>query len=532
MPEIFKGKTYALTESQIRDLANIAYREQGDGEAGVRACVSHMLNYYEKYQTKKYSNPYDCTLKSGWYGTYSFNQSYIGKTLAPQSVINYVRDVIISGNRSIPSYVDEYDCLSDVKTAKNNGVSFNPKDRSQYKKDVTKVTNVYGSTWTFYCFPDGASGVTDAFGYISKPTNSTQKPVSSGTTTTTTNTSSIIEKAVKWALNIAADQSHGYSQADRWGPNYDCSSMVISAYKQAGVAIDINQVYYTGNMNGLKNYGFKDVTNSVNLNTGAGLQRGDVLYYHIKDTNGHTAMFIGNGQIVHARGQSYGSPASGDQGTEIAVTNYSRSQWQYVLRYGGGATTSASTTTATVTTAPQTEWQYGDVNSKVKEIQQMLNKIGYHLVEDGEFGEKTYDAVMDFQARYNLEVDGVVGKNTLAKLNELVKKTAAKPTTTTTTTATVKPQTSSTVVNKQKADGSYTVGKTVQYKAKAIDNNLNVRSGPGYGYDNIKTYPRLEKGQVIEVCDKVTALDGSLWCYIRINGNVYGFVAAQYIVKV
>lgn len=34
---------------------------------------------------------------------------------------------------------------------------------------------------------------------------------------------SVIEKAVQWAVGIAADNSHGYSQQTRWGPSYDCS---------------------------------------------------------------------------------------------------------------------------------------------------------------------------------------------------------------------------------------------------------------------------------------------------------------------
>ena len=516
MAEVFKGKKYNLTDYQIKGLANICYREQGSGEAGVRACASHMLNYYEKYQTKKYSNPFDCTVKSGWYGTESFNKPYINGNSAPQSVINYVTDVIKNGNRSIPSYVDEYDCLSDVKTAKNNGVAFTPTDRSQYKKDVTKVTNVYGSTWTFYCFPDGANGYTDAFGYISKPAGNTEKPVSTSTASTTTNASAIIEKAVSWAEGIAADQSHGYSQADRWGPNYDCSSLVINSYRKAGLPIDINQVYYTGNMQLLKNYGFVDVTKSVNLDTGSGLKRGDILYYHISGTNGHTAMYSGNGKIVHARGQSYGSPASGDQGTEIAVTNYSRSKWQHVLRYGGGSSSSASSSSSSKTSAIQVEYEYGDVSSGVKNVQKLLNKLGYGLEVDGEFGVRTYNAVVDFQSKNGLSVDGIVGAKTMAKLKAATKSGTSKSTSS---------------VNKQKADGSYLVTKSVKYVGKVTDNNLNVRSGPGVSYANIKSWPRLEKGYKVDVCDTVRSLDGSDWLYVHFNG-IYGFVAAEYIAKV
>ena len=38
-----------------------------------------------------------------------------------------------------------------------------------------------------------------------------------------------IEKAVTWALAIANDNTHGYDQQYRWGPDYDCSSLIISA---------------------------------------------------------------------------------------------------------------------------------------------------------------------------------------------------------------------------------------------------------------------------------------------------------------
>ena len=44
----------------------------------------------------------------------------------------------------------------------------------------------------------------------------------------------VIESAAAYAQNIAADDSHGYDQAGRWGPDYDCSSLVISAFRKAG----------------------------------------------------------------------------------------------------------------------------------------------------------------------------------------------------------------------------------------------------------------------------------------------------------
>ena len=106
------------------------------------------------------------------------------------------------------------------------------------------------------------------------------------------------ESAVQWAIRIANDNRHGYSQANRWGnPDYDCSSLVISAWQQAGVPVKSNGATYTGNMyNVFRACGFTDVTASCNRATGAGMQRGDVLL----NVRYHTAMYIGGGQMVQA----------------------------------------------------------------------------------------------------------------------------------------------------------------------------------------------------------------------------------------
>lgn len=132
----------------------------------------------------------------------------------------------------------------------------------------------------------------------------------------------------------ANDNSHGYSQANRWGPDYDCSSAVIQAYENAGVLVKSRGATYTGNMYSVfLACGFQDVTASCNLGNGSGMKRGDVLLNHVH----HTAMYCGNGQMVHARGASLGSSAQGDwvTGNEFAITGYSNYPWNCVLRYNG-----------------------------------------------------------------------------------------------------------------------------------------------------------------------------------------------------
>ena len=57
-----------------------------------------------------------------------------------------------------------------------------------------------------------------------------------------------VETAVQWMEKIAADDSHGYSQTNRWGPDYDCSSFVITAFQDAGIPVKAKGANFTGNM--------------------------------------------------------------------------------------------------------------------------------------------------------------------------------------------------------------------------------------------------------------------------------------------
>lgn len=156
----------------------------------------------------------------------------------------------------------------------------------------------------------------------------------------------VIDTAVQWMVGIANDNSHGYDQANRWGPNYDCSSLVITAYERAGVPVKSKGgATYTGNMKrAFLNNGFKDVTSSVNRATGAGMKKGDVL---LNETH-HTALVVtdGAGTIVHAsineKGTAVGG-ASGDQtGKEICTRSYYNYPWGCVLRYDQGGSISGS----------------------------------------------------------------------------------------------------------------------------------------------------------------------------------------------
>ena len=143
-----------------------------------------------------------------------------------------------------------------------------------------------------------------------------------------------IETAIKWMEDTANDDSHGYDQVNRWGPDYDCSSAVITAWQMAGVPVKSRGATYTGNMYGVfKKCGFEDVTSSVNLATGKGLKRGDVLLNKVH----HVAMFCGGMKEVEAsineKGKAIGGLKGDQTGREFLIRHYRNYPWNCVLRY-------------------------------------------------------------------------------------------------------------------------------------------------------------------------------------------------------
>ena len=145
-----------------------------------------------------------------------------------------------------------------------------------------------------------------------------------------------VEGAIRWALKIAADNSHGYDQASRWGPNYDCSSLVIQAFEQAGIKLKSHGATYTGNMySAAKKAGFNDITSSVNLGNASGMKRGDILL----NKASHAALYLGNGRIVQASvnelGKTTGGKTGDQTGREILERSYYNYPWDAILRFAG-----------------------------------------------------------------------------------------------------------------------------------------------------------------------------------------------------
>lgn len=218
----------------------------------------------------------------------------------------------------------------------------------------------------------------------------------------------VINNATAWAVNIANDNSHGYDQIGRWGPDYDCSSLVISAYEQAGVKVKEAGATYTGNMRAaFVKCGF----NAIPYKKGMTLYKGDVLL----NEKHHTALYIGDGQIVQAscneKGGIYNGKDGDQTGREIATGRfyeYSKG-WDYVLRYN------EEVKTVNVILPVLSK---GSKCPEVGMVQALLNSLGYTgktgrpLSTDHDFGNNTEYAVKNFQRAHNIGQDGVVGEKT------------------------------------------------------------------------------------------------------------------------
>lgn len=223
------------------------------------------------------------------------------------------------------------------------------------------------------------------------------------------------EGAVAWAVAIANNPAHGYDQTDRWGPNYDCSSLVISAWEAVGVSVREAGASYTGNMMGaFIACGFSNVTAQVNLDTGIGLQPGDVLLNHAS----HTAMVVRTGLIVAARlnehGQTTGGQSGDQTGKEICQQNYYNYPWNAVLRYRETpeAKPVSKKKQEPVTGLPTLS--RGSKGWAAVSMQGMLIAHGYSCGPDGadgDFGYNTWNALCRFQKDHGLGVDGVCGSN-------------------------------------------------------------------------------------------------------------------------
>ena len=251
----------------------------------------------------------------------------------------------------------------------------------------------------------------------------------------------IIHDAVEFAVNIANDNNHGYSQRIRSlyeiddPKSFDCSSLACTAYYYAflknGLTTQARYLKehcsYTGNMLNMCNCGFEIVAR--NQTAHSQMQKGDLEL----NTTYHVAMAIDKANIVHARSSEGTTDTKDNSGNEIRTQPwylYSHG-WTHRLRFTGNGIDFTTLTTDTdkpaVKPTTPTGGKYmfepktvkaGDNNTSVLLLQEILRARGFKgknkkdLDLDWEAGDNTIYALKQYQKSRGLDVDGVCGSAT------------------------------------------------------------------------------------------------------------------------
>ena len=249
--------------------------------------------------------------------------------------------------------------------------------------------------------------------------------------------------AVDFAVGIANDNDHGYSQRIRSlyeinvPKSFDCSSLALTAYYYAFLKNGLAQqarylkehCSYTGNMLEMLNCGFEVV--AKNQTAHAQMIKGDL---ELNITH-HVAMAVGKDIIVHARSSEGTADIKDNSGNEIRTQPwylYSHG-WTHRLRFTGKGidfskliSTSESKPTAT-TTSKGAGYMFepklvklGSEGTSVLLLQEILiargfkGKNGKALSLSRKADENTIYALKAYQKSRNgvLTVDGECGEKT------------------------------------------------------------------------------------------------------------------------
>ena len=253
----------------------------------------------------------------------------------------------------------------------------------------------------------------------------------------------IKDDAVEFAVNIANDNNHGYSQRIRSlyeindPKSFDCSSLVCTAFYYAflknGLTTQARYLKehcsYTGNMLEMLNCGFEVVAR--NQTAHVQMQKGDIEL----NTTHHTALAIDKDNIVHARSSEGTTDTKDNSGNEIRTQPwylYSHG-WTHRLRFTGNGIDFTALTTDTdkpaVKPTTPTGGKYmfepktvkaGDKNTSVLLLQEILRargfkgKNGKSLKLTWTADANTIYALKAYQESRKevLEVDGICGPAT------------------------------------------------------------------------------------------------------------------------
>lgn len=243
------------------------------------------------------------------------------------------------------------------------------------------------------------------------------------------NASDVIEKSTSWMEKIAKDNDNGYCNNGKLndmygGKGYNCIGLVAMGWDYAGVEGLGKKLRFTNLTKKLTNAGFKDITSSINLKTGANLERGDILARTFKkDGHYHIAQYVGNGKLVEATGD-YDNKIGDSSGNEIAINKYYNNDWNHVYRYYGNSSNSDSSSDSSNTTSGSAIIFVGDsrfvgmqtaVGDKSDEYWIAETSMGYNWLKSTAYNKIIDIVKKDTSKKYDIVIN--LGVNDLGNVS-------------------------------------------------------------------------------------------------------------------
>lgn len=216
-----------------------------------------------------------------------------------------------------------------------------------------------------------------------------------------------------------ADRANSRKYGSKWIGHMvaDCSGLFSWAFKKLG-----GYMYHGSNTMWNSYCMAKGELISGKRDDGAELKPGTAVFTHNKTTGkrGHVGLYIGGGYVIEAKGAYYG----------VVKSKVTESKWVEWGELKGVSYDGSHDTEPEPETKSRPTVRKGNRNAYVKEMQTMLDKLGYSLGicgVDGDFGTSTEKAVKEFQRDHGLEQDGICGPKTWAALQTAVDTLRPKP---------------------------------------------------------------------------------------------------------
>ena len=149
------------------------------------------------------------------------------------------------------------------------------------------------------------------------------------------------KRAVRGRYGCYSEEDRQFAHAKkRWGPDRDCATHIILPCERAGIPLRTLGATFTGDLEpALKKSGATNVITKVNIQTGEGLKRCDILLRpKTSSRGGHAAWYLGDKKISHAVSDENGKISGGESGDQTGKEvreedTYYNGQWTSVWRF-------------------------------------------------------------------------------------------------------------------------------------------------------------------------------------------------------